>query len=59
MRECVKRFNAYDIDTRNHGGFGLKEQLVRTFFTARFSNVGHHRLRLAKVAELESGEARI
>jgi ribose 5-phosphate isomerase RpiB len=42
----------------DHGGFGLKEQLVRTFFAARFGGAERHRLRMAKVAGLESGEAR-
>jgi ribose 5-phosphate isomerase RpiB len=42
----------------DHGGFGLKEQLVRTFFAARFSGAERHRRRLAKVAALESGEAK-
>jgi ribose 5-phosphate isomerase RpiB len=42
----------------DHGGFGLKEQLARTFFAARFSSAERHRLRLAKAAGLESGEAR-
>jgi len=42
----------------DHGGFGLEEQLVRTFFAARFSSAEPHWLRLAKVAGLESGEAR-
>jgi len=38
----------------DHGGFGLKEQLVRTFFVARFSGAERHRRRLTKVAELET-----
>ena len=42
----------------DHGGFGLEEQLVRTFFATRFSGPERHRLRVAKVAGLESGEAR-
>jgi ribose 5-phosphate isomerase RpiB len=42
----------------DHGGFELKEYLVRTFFAVRFSGAERHRFRLAKVAGLESGEVR-
>ncbi len=42
----------------DHGGFGFKEQLVGTFFAARFNGAERHRLCLAKVAGLQSGEAR-
>ena len=39
-------------------GYGLAWELVQTFLAARFSGAERHRRRLAKVAGLESGEAR-
>jgi len=33
-------------------------ELIQTFLAARFSGAERHRRRLAKVAELENGEAR-
>ena len=39
-------------------GYGLAWELVQTFLAARFSEAERHRRRLAKVAELENGEAR-
>jgi len=39
-------------------GYGLAWELVQTFLAARFSGAERHRRRLAKVAWLESGEAR-
>jgi ribose 5-phosphate isomerase B len=39
-------------------GPALAWELVRTFLQAQFSGAERHRRRLAKVAELESGEAR-
>ena len=39
-------------------GYALAWELVQTFLAARFSGAERHRRRLAKVAELESGEAR-
>lgn len=40
-------------------GQALAWELVQTFLASRFSGAERHRLRLAKVAGLESGEARI
>jgi ribose 5-phosphate isomerase B len=39
-------------------GCGLAWELVQTFLAARFSGAERHRRRLAKIAELESREAR-
>jgi ribose 5-phosphate isomerase B len=39
-------------------GLGLAWEPVQTFLAARFSGAERHRRRLAKVAELERGEAR-
>jgi ribose 5-phosphate isomerase B len=39
-------------------GYGLAWELIQTFLAARFSGAERHRRRLAKVAELENGEAR-
>jgi len=39
-------------------GYALAWELVQTFLAARFSGAERHRRRLAKVAELESGEAK-
>jgi ribose 5-phosphate isomerase B len=39
-------------------GYGFAWELVQTFLAARFSGAERHRRRLAKVAELESGEPR-
>jgi ribose 5-phosphate isomerase B len=39
-------------------GYALAWELVQTFLAASFSGAERHRRRLAKVAELENGEAR-
>jgi hypothetical protein len=39
-------------------GYGLSWILVQTFLAAQFSGAERHRHRLAKIAELESGEPR-
>lgn len=40
-------------------GEALAWELVQTFLSARFSGAERHRRRLAKVANLESKEARV
>jgi ribose 5-phosphate isomerase B len=39
-------------------GYALAWKLIQTFLAARFSGAERHRRRVAKVAELENGEAR-
>jgi hypothetical protein len=42
----------------DHQGFGLKEQLVRTFFVVRFRGAERHHRRRSTVPELENKETR-